>query len=206
MFVKNKEGEVKLPAPKEIPGFVQDHLIAGKKMDSDLARILKAVVYKNPKGEKTFNIRIFDEAEAGARKIQVQNYTSLDKHPDLIIYEGRFDEVAKQVELKEKKAIPEITILTEAEIQQKIEALSKPGSTVFFYQAREPAQGGPLGRGCAIIELSPDNGEKKGKKYTIYTADVVDMQPVDGGQKLFDSNKPKDVARWVKQAHHKRLY
>ncbi|MDH5406871.1 MAG: hypothetical protein OEX80_10070 [Candidatus Aminicenantes bacterium] len=206
MFRKHKEKEEKLPAPREIPGLVQKHLIAERKMDPDLARILKAVVCHSPKEEKAFNIRIFDESEAGAKKIQVKDYTSLDKHPDLIIYEGWFNEAAKQVELEEKKAMPDTTILTEAEIKQKIEGLSELGSTVFFYQARGPAQGGPLGRGCAVVELNPSYPEKKGKKYIIYTPDVIDMQPVGKGQKLFDSNKPKDVAHWIKEAHHKRLY
>jgi hypothetical protein len=206
MFRKHKEKEGKLPGPKEIPGLVQNHLVAERKIDPDLVRILKAVVCGSPKGGKAFDIRIFDGSEAGVKKIQVKDYTSLDEHPDLIIYEGWFDETAKQVELEEKKVIPDTTILTEAEIQQRIEALSEPGSTVFFYMARGPNTGGPLGMGCAVIELNPNYLEKKGKKYILYTADVIDMQPVGKGQKLFDSNKPKDVARWIKDAHHKRRY
>jgi hypothetical protein len=202
-----KKAEVgKLPGPRGVPGLVQNFLVTKGKMDSDLVGILKAVVRSRPGEEKAFNIRIFDESEAVVKKIQVKDYDSLNEHPDLIIYEGWFNEAAKQVELEEKKAMPSTIILTEAEIQQKIEALSEPGSTVFFYQARGPAQGGPLGRGCAVIELNPNYPEKKGKKYIIYTADVIDMQPVGKGQKLFDSNKSKDVARWIKEAHHKRLY
>jgi hypothetical protein len=196
----------KLPGPRGIPGLVQNFLVTKGKIDSDLVGILKAVVGSRPGEEKAFNIRIFDESEAGAKKIQVKDYDSLNEHPDLIIYEGWFNEAAKQVELEEKKAMPSTIIFTEAEIQQKIEALSEPGSTVFFYQARGPAQGGPLGMGCAVIELNPNYPKKKGKKYIIYTADVIDMQPVGKGQKLFDSNKSKDVARWIKEAHHKRLY
>ena len=93
-----------------------------------------------------------------------------------------------------------------AEILQRIEALSEPGSQVFFYQARGPAVGGPLGRGAAVVELNPDYLTKKGKKYIIYTANVVGMEPVSKRQKLYDSNKPKDIAKWVKTAHHKRAY
>lgn len=202
-----KKTEVeKLPGPREVPGLVQNFLVTKRNMDSDLVRILKAVVRSKPGEEKAFNIRIFDESEAVVKKIQVKDYASLNEHPDLIIYEGWFNEAAKQVELEEKKAVLSTIIFTEAEIQQKIEALSEPGSTVFFYQARGPAQGGPLGMGCAVIELNPNYPEKKGKKYIIYTADVIDMQPVGKGQKLFDSNKSKEVAHWVKEAHHKRLY
>jgi hypothetical protein len=40
----------------------------------------------------------------------------------------------------------------------------------------------------------------------VYPTDVIDMQPAGKGQKLFDSDKPKDIARWVKQGHNKREY
>jgi len=197
----------KLPGPRQIPGLVEKHIIAEYKMDPELVRILKAVVHTRSTEEGVFNIRVFDESEALAKKIQVKDYTSLDEHPDLIIYEGWFDERSKRVELEEKKKISsDTTIFTEAEIRQKIEALSEPSSSLFFYQARGSAHGGPLGTGAAVIELNPNYLKKKGKKYNIYTADVVDMQPVGKGEKLFDSNKPKDIAKWVKDAHHKRMY
>jgi len=197
----------KLPAPRQIPGLVEKHIVAEYKMDPDLARILKAVVRVRSTGEGALNIRVFDESEVLARKIQVKDYTSLDDHPNLIIYEGWFDEKSKRVELEERKKVSsDTTIYTEVEIEQKIEALSRPGSSVFFYMARGAVHGGPLGMGAVVIELNPDYLEKKGKKYNIYTTDVVDMQPVGKGQKLFDSNRPKDIARWIKEAHHKRMY
>jgi len=197
----------KLPGPRQIPGLVEKHIIAEYKMDPELVRILKAVIRASSTEEAVFNIRVFDESETLARKVQVKDYTSLDEHPALIIYEGWFDEKSKRVELKEKKKVSsDTTIFTEAEIQQRIEALSEPGSPVFFYMARGAAHGGPLGMGAAVVELNPSYLEKKGEKYNIYTADVVDMQPVGKGQKLFDSNKPKDIARWVMNAHHKRMY
>jgi len=205
--VNEESKKERLPGPQAIPGLVQKHLVAEWKMDSDLVKLLKAVVLKNSDGEKAFNIRMFDESEALAKKVQVKDYTSLDMHPDLIIYEGQFDERSKQVKLEEKKKVNwETTIFTEAEIQQKIEALSEPGSTVFFYMARGTACGGPLGMGSAVIEFNPNYPGKKQKKYNVYPTDVIDMQPAGKGQKLFDSDKPKDIARWVKEAHHKRLY
>ncbi|MFB0557015.1 MAG: hypothetical protein ACETVW_04085 [Dehalococcoidia bacterium] len=197
----------KLPGPKPIPGLVGKHLIAEYKMDPDLVGILKAVVRKSPKAEKAFDCRIFDESEAEASEVQIKDYTSLDGHPELILYEGWFDDESKHVELEEKKKlIYDVPLFTETEILQKIEALTELGSTVFFYQARGPAVGGPLGRGAAIVELNPDYLTKKGRKYIIYTANVVGMEPVGERQKLFDSNKPKDIAKWVKNAHHKRAY
>ncbi len=32
------------------------------------------------------------------------------------------------------------------------------------------------------------------------------MQPVGKGEKLWDSDKPKEIASWVAQGHHKRIY
>ena len=63
-----------------------------------------------------------------------------------------------------------------------------------------------MGRGCAVVELTPPVAGKKVKKYTIYTADVVDNQPVNKGSKVFDSDKAKNVAVWIKNAHHERMH
>lgn len=199
--------EEKLRKPQAIPGLVQKYLVDEWKLSPDLVLLLKAVVRKSASRETASDIRIFDESEALAKKVQVAGYTTLDEHVDLILYEGWFSETTKQVELQEKKKVDwDTPLFTEAEIQQKIEALNEPGGTVFFYMARGGTHGGPLGMGAAVIELNPGYAEKKGKKYNIYTADVVDMQPVGRGQKLFDSNKTKDITRWVKDAHHKRMY
>jgi len=203
---KSTKEEGKLSGPRAIPGPVLNYLVAERKMDLDLVKFLKAVERKGTT-EAALNIRVFDDSEALARGVQVKDYTSLDECPDLIIYEGWFDERAKQVKLEEKKKINwDTPLFTEAEIQQKIEAISQPGSTVFFYTGRGGKHGGPLGMGAAVIELNPNYPGKKQKKYIVYTADVIDTQPVGKGNKLFDSDKPKDIAHWAKEWHHKRRY
>jgi hypothetical protein len=208
MFWRKKSGkeEGKPLGPKEIPGPVRNYLVAERKMDPDLVKLLKAVEHKNTTGAG-FNIRVFDDSETLARGIQVKDYASLDECPDLIIYEGWFDEGAKQVKLEEKKKVNwDTPIFTQAEIQQKIEGLKEPGNTVFFYLARGLKHGGPLGMGAAVIELNPNYPGKKQKKYIMYTADVIDMQPVGKGDQTLGSDKPKVVAGWVKNLHHKRMY
>jgi hypothetical protein len=203
---KKAKEEGKLSGPKAIPGPVLNYLVAEKKMDPDLVKLLKAVERKSITGA-AFNIRVFDDSEAIARKVQVKDYTSLDECPDLIIYEGWFDERAKQVKLEEKKKVNwDTPIFTQAEIQQKIEAITEPSKTVFFYAARGGKRGGPLGMGASVIEVNPNYPGKKQKKYIVYTTDVIDIEPVGKGDKLFDSDKPKDIARWVKDGHHKRMY
>jgi hypothetical protein len=208
MFGSKKQGkeEGKLSGPKLISELVQNYLVAERKMDPDLAKFLMAVEHKSTTGA-TFNIRVFDDSEAIAKKVKVKDYTSLDECPDLIIYEGWFDVGAKQVKLEEKKKVNwDIPIFTKAEIQQKIEALKEPGSTVFFYTARGIKSGGPLSKGAAVVELNPNYPGKKQKKYIAYSDDVIDMQPVGTREKIFDSDKPKSIANWIKASHHKRMY
>jgi hypothetical protein len=207
MFWKKKsseEGPVE-KGPQNVPAIVQQNLINEKKVDPDFAPLLKAVTRKH--AEAGYYIRLYDESDAAAKKIVVQNYTSLDTHPDLVIYEGTWDEGAKKVQLDEKSKFNwNTTIFSEAEVIAKISGLTQPGSSVFFYQARGANNGGPLGKGANVIELNPQYPGKGQKKYNIYTVDVVDMQPVDKGQRLWNSDKPKEIAKWVVQGHHKRLY
>ena len=204
---KSEKEEEKLSGVKNIPGSVHNYLATEKKLDADLAKLLKAVMRKGAENEKGVRIRIFDESDALAKKVDVKDYTSLDARPDLILYEGWFDEGAKQVNLEEKSKVSlTTTIFTEAEIQQQIETLKEPGDSVFFYLDHGSAHGGPLGTGAAIIELNPGYPGKKQKKYNIYVADVVDLKPATRGDKLFDSDKPKQLAGWVKSNHHKRVY
>jgi len=205
MFRSKKSGKEetkkveKLPGPKVIPGLVQKHLVAERKMDPDLVQLLKAVVRRSSKAEKAFDIRVFDESEALAKKVTVKDYASLDEHPDLIIYEGWFDEVLKKVELEEKKKVSsDTTIFTEDEIRQRIEALSEPGSTVLFYLGGwAQASGGPLGRGAAVVELNPNYPGKNQKKYIMYLDDVDGMQPVGKRRKKFDTDDPGKSARYI---------
>ena len=203
---KSAKEEGKLSGLKEIPELVQKYLVAEKKMAPDLVKLLRGVERKSTNGAG-LNIRVFDQSEAIAKKVDVKDYTSLDNSSDLILYEGWFDEGAKQVKLEEKTKVNwETPIFTQDQIQQKIESLKEPGNEVFFYTARGGKHGGPLGMGAAVIELNPDFPGQKQKKYNVYTVDVIDMKPVNKGEKGFDSDKPKDIARWVKNIHDKRAY
>jgi len=203
---KSAREEGKLSGLKEIPELVQKYLVAEKKMAPDLVKLLRGVERKSTNGAG-FDIRVFDHSEAIAAKVEVKDFTSLDNSPDLILYEGLFDEGAKQVKLEEKTKVNwETPILTQDQIQQKIESLKEPGNEVFFYTARGGKHGGPLGMGAAVVELNPNFPGQKQKKYNVYTVDVIDMKPVNKGEKGFDSDKPKDIARWVKNIHDKRAY
>ena len=198
---------VKLPGPRPLSGMLGEYITATYKVDADIVKLFKYAVRKRPNTSRAFDCRIYDPAEAEASEVQVKDYTSLDSHTDLIMYDGWFDEESKRVELLErKKSNFDVPLLTEAEIRQKIEGLNEPGSSVFFYQNMGAGAGGPLGRGAAIIELNPNYGVKKNKKYIVYTTNVIGMEPTAKRNKLYDSDKAKEIASWIARAHHKRIY
>jgi hypothetical protein len=209
MFWKKKSSDTaqaeKMPGPQPVTESVIKTLSAEWKLDPEVAKLLKMAVHRNASGPAS--MRIFDESDCLANGVQVKTFATLDERADLILFEGTFDEGTKKVELAEKKkASLDVPILSEQEILQKIEGLTQPGSTVFFYQAQGSQHGGPLGMGATIIELNPAFPGKKQKKYNVYGSDVVNMQPVNQSQKMFDSDKAKELAKWVKTGLHKRWY
>jgi hypothetical protein len=207
MFWKKKEpgdGVIE-KGPQIVPGIVQQYLINEKKVDPDFAPLFKAVTHSKGTGE--ISIRVYDESDAAARKIIVKNYSELNNHPDLIIFEGSYDEKTKKVELEEKNRFNwNTTIYSEEQILENIGGLTQPGSSAFFYQTRGANNGGPLGKGATLVELNPQYPGKGQKKYNIYCVDVIDLQPAEKGTKLWAADKTKEIAKWVKQGHERRIY
>jgi hypothetical protein len=207
VFGNNKAG--KLPGPSDIPTLVKEYLLREKKLPPNAAEYLKAVVKKDlaDNKKKAFFIRIFDEADSEASRISIKDYSTLEAHPGLIIFDGIFDETSKKVDLTQKKdAGQSVQIFTYEEILSAIEALTEPGSTLTVFMARGVAVGGPLGRGCAIVELTPSTAGAKTKKYSVYMTGIVNDQPLDKGSRLFDSDSAREVAKWVKEGHHERTF
>jgi hypothetical protein len=86
-----KEGEEKLPGPKAIPYPAGRHMVVEEKKCPDWVWQLKGVV--RPAGKKkAFYCRIFSEAQVEKAGVKVKGWISLDDHPDLIMWEGHFDE------------------------------------------------------------------------------------------------------------------
>jgi hypothetical protein len=85
-----KEGEVKLSRPKEIPEPVGRYMVVQEKKDPDWVWRLRSVV--RPAGKnKAFYCRVFDESKMAQSSVKVKDWTSLDGHPELILWEGYFD-------------------------------------------------------------------------------------------------------------------
>ena len=93
MFWKRKETkdeQAKLPGPKGIPDVVGRYLVVEEKKGPDWVWSLKGVVLPTEK-ETAFYCRVFDETQAVQAGVKVKNWTSLDDHPGLILWEGYFD-------------------------------------------------------------------------------------------------------------------
>jgi len=72
--------------------------------DSDHWMKFMAVQQPHDGDENVVDIRIFDQWVAETEKIKVTDYASLDVHPELILFEGLYNEKAKKVDLKYKNA------------------------------------------------------------------------------------------------------
>ncbi len=193
----------KLPGPKPIPELLGNHLIKKMEKEPNWVWRLSAVMRPRAGGEKGFDVRIFSDYEASDKKVRIKDYTTLDQYPKLILFEGWFEKESKEVELEEKRVIPKVTIYTEKEIQQQVEALNEKESKIHFYLAASPASGGPLGRGAALVELNPEYPAKGRKKYIVTAVSIDGIEPTGKGIRMFDTNDPKYVARWIKERHFK---
>ncbi len=91
----------KLPGPREMPEPVGRYLVVQLNKDPDWAWALKAVVRPRAESKSAFEIRVFDEGKAAARKIPIRNYTTLDSHPELILFQGWYDRKSREVHLEE---------------------------------------------------------------------------------------------------------
>lgn len=62
----------------------------------------KAVVRPRGESKNAFDVRVFDDVETATKKIKIEDYTSFDAHPELILFEGWFDNELRTVQLEEK--------------------------------------------------------------------------------------------------------
>ncbi len=95
MFWKKKtdaDGKPKLPGPTGIPELAGRHMVVEMHKDPDYVWKLRAV--NRPVGKKDFYCRVFDDADLNKAKLQVKDWTSLDGHPELIVWEGYYDKNA----------------------------------------------------------------------------------------------------------------
>jgi hypothetical protein len=96
----------KLPRPKDIPEPVGRYLVVNLGKDPDWVWRLKGVVRPRQESKDSFDVRVFDEVKTAQGRVTVKDYTSLDGHPECILYEGWFDKKSMKVQIEEKKMPP----------------------------------------------------------------------------------------------------
>ena len=92
-----------LPGPKAIPDAVGQQLVVNHKEEPDWVWTLKSVMQADEAGDKDcFRIRVFSESMATALKVAVKDFTTLDEHPSLILYDGVFNKQLKTAKVERR--------------------------------------------------------------------------------------------------------
>ena len=97
--------EEKLSKPKDIPEPVGRYLVVDLGKDPDWVWKLKSVVHRQAEKHR-YDVRVFDELQARAKRVSVRNYTTLDEHPELILFEGWYDMKSNTAYVEEKRVEP----------------------------------------------------------------------------------------------------
>ena len=92
----------RLPKPKEIPYPAGKYLVVDLGQDPEWVWKLKGAVRKRPEGKNAYDVRVFSESDTSTRKMIVKDYNFLDAYPELILYEGWFDNKTNEAHLKAK--------------------------------------------------------------------------------------------------------
>jgi hypothetical protein len=105
-FKKNSGSEnptPKLSGPKEVPDEVGRSLVVELKQDPIWAWSLKAVLKPDDSVDRSFFVRLFEERQATSKGVNVKNFTTLDSHPELILFEGWFSKKTHEAKLEARK-------------------------------------------------------------------------------------------------------
>ena len=100
---KDTSGLPRLPGPKGLPDVVGREIVTKLGGDPNKIWNFKAVI-RPKEGEKdTFEVRVFNEAQAGSQKVAIKDYNSLTEHPELILYEGWFNKKMWQANIEKRQ-------------------------------------------------------------------------------------------------------
>lgn len=85
--------------PRELPQDVGRHIIVNMNEDPDWVWGLRCVMKPVAGQETDFDIRIFNPAEAGSVAGGIKDYDTLDAHPDVVMFNGRYSKGTGKVQL-----------------------------------------------------------------------------------------------------------
>ena len=100
--IPSQEKTLKMQGPKDIPESVGRELIVKLGKDPDWVWHLKSVARQRQGEKDAYDVRVFDAQKASSIKIAVANFTSLDTHPELILFEGWYNKKTRAVHVEEK--------------------------------------------------------------------------------------------------------
>ena len=95
-----KAEEEKLSRPRDIPEQVGRYLVVDLGKNPDWVWQLKSVVRRQAEKHR-YDVRVFNEIQARARGVSVRDFTSLDEHPELILFEGWYDKKSNMAHVQE---------------------------------------------------------------------------------------------------------
>ncbi len=101
---KNETGEakaIKLPRPKELPSGVGRFIVVNLKQDPDWVWNLKSVSIPKEGSKTLMDVRVFSVNEANEKGVTIRDYTSLDIHPDLVLFDGWYDKNTLKVQMRD---------------------------------------------------------------------------------------------------------
>ena len=88
-----------LPAPGYLPEPVAKHLVVTMRQEAEWIWSLRAVERPRPQEKKINDVRVFDNARAKMRQLDVKDYNSLDAYPELIAFEGWYNKKTREAQL-----------------------------------------------------------------------------------------------------------
>lgn len=102
MFWIFKRQPGKLPGPRSIDDFVGRSLVVTLKKDPNWVWELKCV--KRPRADikQQFDFRVFSDSDVARARVKIRDFTSLDDHPELILFQGWLDKASMEVHFEEK--------------------------------------------------------------------------------------------------------
>jgi hypothetical protein len=90
----------KLRGPRELPTQVGIYLVAQEKMDPDWVWTLSCVERSCSEHDRhKYAFRLFSGTRARNAGVDVKHYHSLDDHPELILFSGRYNRRGTGIEL-----------------------------------------------------------------------------------------------------------
>jgi hypothetical protein len=101
-LLKMKKGTRELPSSDIVPDSVGTYLVTELKMEPDYVWRLKAVKHYWPNEKKVFHFRVYDEKITDKQGLKIEDYTSLDNHRDLILFQGVCDSAHFKVVMKDE--------------------------------------------------------------------------------------------------------